>query len=248
MKRKNISNKEGRHPFHALLLSHVWLSATLWSVACQSSLSVGLPRQDYWSGLPFSSPGDPPDPGIEPTSPALAGGFFPLSHLGSPNLSIPSCLLNCEGSAFLVKTQVTSCTLENWEALGLTSRDIGMNSGFPTFVISANYLPSLSVCLTVYKMSLKMAINKGIQFSSVAQSCQTTLSSPMDCSRKPGFPVYHQLPKLAQTHIHRVGDVIQPSHPLSFPSPPAFNLSQHQGLFQWVSCLHQVAKVLEFQL
>ena len=115
MKRKNISNKEGRHPFHALLLSHVWLSATLWSVACQSSLSVGLPRQDYWSGLPFPSPGDPPDPGIEPTSPALAGGFFPLSHLGSPNLSIPSCLLTCEGSAFLVKTQVISCTLENWE-------------------------------------------------------------------------------------------------------------------------------------
>ena len=62
-----------------------------------------------------------------------------------------------------------------------------------------------------------------------------------------GFPVHHQLPELAQTHVHQVGDAIQPSHPLSTHSPPAFNLSQHQGLFKWVSSLHQVAKVLEFQ-
>ena len=60
--------------------------------------------------------------------------------------------------------------------------------------------------------------------------------------------VNHQLQELAQTHVHQVGDAIQPSHPLSTPSPPAFNLSQHQGLFKWVSSLHQVAKVLEFQL
>ena len=66
------------------------------------------------------------------------------------------------------------------------------------------------------------------QFSSVAQSCPT-LCDPMDCST-PGFPVHHQLLELTQTHIHRVGDVIQPSHPLSSPSPPALNLSQHQGL------------------
>ena len=64
----------------------------------------------------------------------------------------------------------------------------------------------------------------------------------------PGFPVHHQLSELAQTHVHRVGDAIQPSHPLSSPSPPALNLSQHQGLFQGVSSLHQVAKVLELQL
>ena len=158
--------------------------------------------------------------------------FLPLSHQGSPNLSISSCLLSCESFAFSVKTQVISCTLENWEALGLTSRDIGMNSGFPTLVISTNYLPSLSVCLTVYKMSLKMVINKDIQFSSVAQLCQTTLPNPMDCSRKPGFPVHHQLLKLAQTHIHQVGDAIQSSHPLSSPCPPAPNPSQHQSLFQ----------------
>ena len=65
----------------------------------------------------------------------------------------------------------------------------------------------------------------------------------MDCSI-PGFPVLHQLPELAQTEVHQVGDAIQPSHPLSSPSPSTFNLSQHQGLFQWISSLHQVAKVL----
>ena len=82
-----------------------------------------------------------------------------------------------------------------------------------------------------------------VQFT---QSC-LTLCDPMDCSM-PGFPVHHQLPELAQTHVHQVGDTIQPSHPLSSPSPPAFNLSQHQGPFQRVSSSHQVAKVLEFQL
>ena len=69
----------------------------------------------------------------------------------------------------------------------------------------------------------------------------------MDCSI-PGFPVHHQLPKLAQTHVHQVSDAIQPSHPLSSPSPPEFNPSQHHHLFQKVSSSHQVAKVLEFQL
>ena len=82
--------------------------------------------------------------------------------------------------------------------------------------------------------------------SSVVQSCPT-VCDPMDYSM-PGFPVHHQLPQLTQTHVYQVGDAIQPSHPLSPPSPPAFNLSQHQGLFQWVSSSHQVAKVLEFQL
>ena len=89
-----------------------------------------------------------------------------------------------------------------------------------------------------------------IVFNSVqlisAQSCPT-LCDPMDC-RMPGFPVHHQLPELAQTYVHRVGEAIQTSHPLSPTSPPAFNLSQQQGLFQWVSSSHQVAKVLECQL
>ena len=69
----------------------------------------------------------------------------------------------------------------------------------------------------------------------------------MDCST-PGFPVLNHLPEFAQSHVHCVRDAIQPSHPLSSPSPPAFNLLEHQSFFQWVSSLHQVAKVLEFQL
>ena len=85
-----------------------------------------------------------------------------------------------------------------------------------------------------------------VQFSSVAQSCPT-LCDPMDFST-PVFPVHHELPERTQTHVHWVCDAIQPSHPLLSPSPHAFSLSQHQGLFQWVSSLHQVTKVLEFQL
>ena len=83
-------------------------------------------------------------------------------------------------------------------------------------------------------------------FSSVAQSCPTHCD-PMNCST-PGLPVHHQLPEFTQSHVHRVGDAIQPSHPLSSPSPPAPNPSQHQSLFQWVNSSHEVAKVLEFQL
>ena len=85
-----------------------------------------------------------------------------------------------------------------------------------------------------------------VQFSSVTQSC-LTLCDPTDCST-PGLPVHHQLPESTQTHVHWVGDASQSSHPLSSPSPPAFSLSQHQGLFKWVSSSHQVAKVLELQL
>ena len=84
------------------------------------------------------------------------------------------------------------------------------------------------------------------QFSSVTKSCPT-LCDPMDY-RTPGFPVHHQFLEFTQTHVHWVGDVIQPSHPLSSPSPPIFNHSQHQGLFKWVGSSHQVAKILEFQL
>ena len=82
-------------------------------------------------------------------------------------------------------------------------------------------------------------------FCSVAQSCPT-LCSPVNCSTL-GFPVLHYLLESAQTHVHWVSDAIQPSHPLSPSSPPAFRLSQHQDLFQWVSSSYQVAKVLELQ-
>ena len=94
--------------------------------------------------------------------------------------------------------------------------------------------------------SYPSSIMLAVQFSSFAQSCPT-LCDPMNCST-PGLPVHHQLPEFTQTHVHWAGDAIQPAHPLSSPSPPALNLSQYQGLFKWVSSLHQMAKVLEFQL
>ena len=90
------------------------------------------------------------------------------------------------------------------------------------------------------------AIIHKVQFSSVTQS-RLTLCDPMNHST-PGLPVCHQLPEFTQTHVHWVGDAIQPSHPLLSPSPPAPNPSPHQGLFQWVNTSHEVAKVLEFQL
>ena len=85
-----------------------------------------------------------------------------------------------------------------------------------------------------------------VQFSSVAQSCPI-LCDPMNRST-PGLPVHHQFLEFTQTHIHRVSDAIQPSHPLSSPSPPAPKPSQYQSLFQWVSSSNEVARVLEFQL
>ena len=83
-------------------------------------------------------------------------------------------------------------------------------------------------------------------FSSVAQLC-LTLCVPMD-GNTPGIPVHHRLPEFIQTHVHRVGDAIQPSHPLSSTSPPTCNLSQHQCLFQWVNSSHQVAWSLSFNI
>ena len=96
---------------------------------------------------------------------------------------------------------------------------------------------------SVYNWKSKYLV---FQFSSVPQSC-LTVCKPMNRSM-PGLPVHHQLPESIQTHVHWVDDAIQPSHPLWSPSPPALNLSQHQGLFKWVSSSHQVAKVLKFQL
>ena len=156
-------------------VSRVRLFETPWTVACQAPLSMKFSRQEYWNGLPFPPPGDLPDWGIEPVSPAastLTGRFFTTAPPGKP---------------------------------------------------------------IIY-----------VQFSPVTQSCPT-LCHPMNHSM-PGLPVHHQLLEFTQTHVHQVGDAIQASHPLSSPSPPAPNPSQHQSLFQWVNSSHEVAKVLEFQL
>ena len=120
----------------------------------------------------------------------------------------------------------------------------------PQFILTEKVV-SLSfpgTCQSSYLgKSLSLVAFDNIYFCcySVAQLC-LTLCDPLDCSR-PGFPVLHYRLESAHTHVCWVGDAIQPSHPLSPPSP-ALNLSQHQGLFQWVSSSHQVAKVLEPQL
>ena len=97
------------------------------------------------------------------------------------------------------------------------------NNAIVGFVVSNSY------CLQT-KTFICMSIIASVQFSSVSQSCPT-LCDPMNHST-PGLPVHHQLPESTQTHVHLVSDAIQPSHPLLSPSPPAFNLSQHQGLFK----------------
>ena len=101
---------------------------------------------------------------------------------------------------------------------------------------------NICVCNTKIVPCFKKGLK--VNISSVAQSCPT-LCNPMDCST-PGLPVHHQLPEFTQTHVHHVGNAIQPFHLLSSPPPPTFNLSQHQCLFKWVSSSHQVAKVLSF--
>ena len=104
---------------------------------------------------------------------------------------------------------------------------------------------SAFLCMGIFRsLGLLKSLLTVQSVSSVAQPC-LTIYNPMDCST-PGLPVHHQFLELAQTHVHRVGDAIQPSHPLSSPSLPTFNLSQHQGLFQWLSSLNQVVKELEF--
>ena len=164
------------------MLSHVQLFATPWT-----SLSLGYSRQEYWSGLPFPSPGDLSHLGIKTTSsasPALVGGFFtteppgkPLSQMGKDKY----CMI------YDLSSVQFSCS-----------------------VVSNSLRP------------------RGLQHA------------------RP--PCWSPLPEFTQTHVHWVGDAIQLSHPLPSPSFPTFNLSQHQSLFKWVSSLHQVTKVLEFQL
>ena len=120
-------------------------------------------------------------------------------------------------------------------------------SAFSIITINSDHCNIFVKALYFTRSTLFFIFSSGsVQLSSVTQSCPT-LCDPMDCST-PGLPVHHQLPEFTQTHVHWDSDTIQPSYPLLPPSPPAFNLSQHQGLFRWVSSSHQVAKVLEFQL
>ena len=118
-------------------------------------------------------------------------------------------------------------------------------AAFKIFYLSLPFITFIIMYLSISSCVLWLKFIR-LLGSVLLLSC-VWLCDPMDCSTS-GFPVHHQLPEFTQTRVHWVGDAIQPSHPLSSPSPPAFSLSQHQGLFKWVSSCHQVAKVLEFQL
>ena len=130
------------------------------------------------------------------------------------------------------KVYSNSCSLSWWCHPTISAPVIPFSSRFQFFQ-----------CASLFKW---VSSSHSVQFSSLSQSCPT-LCDPMNCSI-PGLPVHHQLTEFTQTHIHRAGDAIQPSHPLSSPSPPSPNPSKHQSLFQWVNSSHEVAKVLEFQL
>ena len=123
----------------------------------------------------------------------------------------------------------------------------GKNTGMGCrFLLQGIFPTQWSNSCLLYWQADSLPVSHQVQFSSVTQSCPT-LCDPMNHSM-PGLPVQHKLPEFNQTHVHQVSDAIQPSHPLSSPSPPALNPSQHQSLFQWVNSSHEVAKVLEFQL
>ena len=121
----------------------------------------------------------------------------------------------------------------------ITIKCITQTFWLPSYTFSILWSSKFAIALYLLKCTSD-------QIRSVTQS-YLTLCNPMNRST-PGLPVHHQFPEFNQTHVHRVSDAIQPSHPLSSPSPPALNSSQHQSLFQWVNSSHEVAKVLEFQL
>ena len=193
-----------------------------------------FPRQEYWNGLPFLSPGNLPHPGIEPASPALQADSLLLSHRGSPEGS-QQLLLSRLSHVRLLETPWTIIhqgplsmrfsRKEYWSGLPFPSPE-----DLPNPEIKPMSLTSPVLAGRFFISSASWEVHGILQFSSVAQSC-LTLCNPMNRST-PGLPVHHQLLEFTQTHVHQVGDAIQPSHPLSSPSTPAPNTSQHQGLFQ----------------
>ena len=136
------------------------------------------------------------------------------------------------------------CPLSQWFHPMISTSIVPFSSRLQSFPASGSFL--MSRLFASGGQRIGASAFSSAQFSSVTQSCPT-FCDPINRST-PGLPVHHQLPEFTQTHVHRVSDAIQPSHPLSSPSPLAPNPSQHQSLFQWVNSSHEVAKVLELQL
>ena len=187
--------------------------------------------------------------------------FFSVSRFIS-TIFLDSLYMHCVYAcvcAHLLQSRWTLCNLMDCGLLGSSVHGIlqarileciampsSKGSSWPRNWTRISYVSCIGRWVLYHWSHQEALYMPSVQFSSVAQSCPT-LCNPTNSST-PGLPVHHQLPESTQTHVHQVGDAIQPSHPLSSPSLPALNLSQHQGLSQWVSSSHQLAKVLEFQL
>ena len=208
---------------HPYICSVIQLCPTLhdpMTVACQGPLSMEFPRQEYWSGLPCPPPGDLPDSGSL-SSPALAGGLFTTE---------PHAAFHPAGSQL---TRELIC--RGWSPKTQSGQEGRAKTGSKSNQPQPQSRPRQEC--TLYAQSPLESLHR-VQFSSVVQSCPT-LCYPMDCST-PGFPVHHQLPELAQIHVHQVGDAIQPSHPLSSllllpPVPPSSRVFSKKSvlLIRW---------------
>ena len=198
--------------FLSLLFSS-WLSEDLWKVVYPAATIPGLKSSLLGSKGSYAALALGTD---------IATGCWPseqyslFPHIESETTGWRMILVP-PGKVIHIYLQKEQSQSKNWK-----SRHCSALSGFSCFVVGA-----------LWPKQLWDQLPPSVQFSSVSQSC-SILCDPMDCSM-PGFPVHHQLLELAQTHVLQVNDAIQSSHPLLSPSSPAFNLSQPQGLFQWVS-------------
>ena len=226
------------HQFSTVqLLSHVWLFVTPWTAACQASLSI-TSSQSLLRLMSIQS-------------------VMPSNHL---NLCHPHLLLSSVFPSIRVFSYESVLHIRWPKYFSFSVSPCNEYAGVISFTIDWFELlavqgtlksllqqhsskPSILQHSAFFTIQLSHPYISSVQFS---RSIMSTLCNLMDYST-PVLPIHHQLPELAQIHVHRVGDAIQPSHPLMSPSPPAFNLSQNQGLFQWASSSHQVARVL-FQL
>ena len=188
-------------------------------------------KQEYWSWLPFPTPGDLPNPGLNTCLLQWQADCLPLSHF---SIQLDPCVGKIPWRGQWLPTPVFWPGEFHWWYSPWGCKELDMAEWLSlSFTFSLKFIP-------------KYFSLRSDQIRSVTQSC-LTLCDPMNCST-PGLPVHHQLPEFTQTHSHGVSDAIQLSHPLSSPSPPAPNPSQPLSLFQWVNSSHEVAKILEFQL
>ena len=179
-----------------------------------------------------------------PPSPSPVLKWIPVVCLVTQSCLIPWNPMDCSPPGSSVYGILQARILE-WVAM-LSSRGSSWTRDQTHFSCICRWILYHCKWLLMWNIYFLYKPNNFHQIRSVSQSCPT-LCDPVNHST-PGLPVHHQLPEFTQTHVHRVIDAIQPSHPLSSPSPLAPNPSQHQSLFQWVNSSHEVAKVLEFQL